>query len=277
MWNSRLDEAQAGIKIAKRNINILRYADDTTLMEEGEEELKSLLMKVKGESEKADLKLNFQKTKIMASSSITSWQIEGETMETVTDYFLGCQDHCRWWLQPWNWKTLAPWKKSYDKPRQHVKMQKCHFASKSPHSQNYGFSSSHDMHVRVGPKRRLSAEEFVILNCGVGKSLESLVLQGEQPVNPKENQSWIFTGRTDAEAEAPILWPPDTKSWLIRKDPDSGKDWMQEKEATEDMALPIQWTWVWASSRRWWRTGKPGVLQSMGSQRVGHNWVTEQQ
>ena len=92
----RLDEAQTGIKIAKRNINNLRYADDTTLMAESEEELKSLLMKVKGESEKVGLKLNIQKTKIMASSPITSWQIDGETMETVTDYFLGLQNHCRW-------------------------------------------------------------------------------------------------------------------------------------------------------------------------------------
>ena len=86
MWNARLDEAQAGIKIAGRNINNLRYADDTTLMAESKEELKSLLMKVKEESEKAGLKLNIQKTKIMASSPITSWQIDGETMETVTDF-----------------------------------------------------------------------------------------------------------------------------------------------------------------------------------------------
>ena len=89
MWNARLDEAQAGIKIARRNINNLRYADDTILMAESEEELKSLLMKVKEESEKVDLKLNIQKTKIMASSPITSWQIDGETVETVTDYFFG--------------------------------------------------------------------------------------------------------------------------------------------------------------------------------------------
>ena len=93
---ARLDEAQAGIKIARRNINNLRYTDDTILMAESEEELKSLLMKVKEESDKAGLKLNFQKTKIMASSPITSWQIDGETMETVTDYFLGLQNHCRW-------------------------------------------------------------------------------------------------------------------------------------------------------------------------------------
>ena len=89
MQNARLDEAQAGIKIAGRNINNLRYADDTTLMAESEEELKSLLMKVKEESEKAGLKLNIQKTKIMASGPITSWQIGGETMETVTDFILG--------------------------------------------------------------------------------------------------------------------------------------------------------------------------------------------
>ena len=94
--NAGLDEAQAGIKIARRNINNLRYADDTTLMAESEEELKSLLMQVKEESEKVGLKLNIQKTKIMASGPITSWQIDGKTMETVTDYLGGLQNHCRW-------------------------------------------------------------------------------------------------------------------------------------------------------------------------------------
>ena len=94
MQNTGPDEAQAGFKIAGRNINNLRYADDTNLMAESKEELTSLLMKVKEESEKAGLKLNFQKTRIMASSPITSWQIDGETMETVTNYFLGLQDHC---------------------------------------------------------------------------------------------------------------------------------------------------------------------------------------
>ena len=99
MWNAGLDEAQAGIKIARRNINNLRYADDITIMEESEAELKSLLMKVKEESEKVGLHLNIQKTKIMASSLITSWQMDGET---VRNYFLGLQNHCRWWLQPRN-------------------------------------------------------------------------------------------------------------------------------------------------------------------------------
>ena len=96
MRNVRLAEAQAGIKIARRNINNLRYADDTTCMAKIEEELNSLLMKVKEESEKAGLNLNIQKTKIMASDPITSWQIDGETVETVSDYFLWLQNHCRW-------------------------------------------------------------------------------------------------------------------------------------------------------------------------------------
>ena len=95
-----LEEAQAGIKIAGRNINNLRYADNTTLMAESKEELKSVLMKVKEESEKVGLKLNIQKTKIMAFGPMTSWQIDRETMETVRDYFSGLQNHCRWWLQP---------------------------------------------------------------------------------------------------------------------------------------------------------------------------------
>ena len=96
MRNAGLDEAQAGINIAGRNINYLRYADDTTLMAESEEELKNLLMKVKEESEKVGLKLNIQKAEMMASGPITSWQIDGETMETMADYFSGLQNHSRW-------------------------------------------------------------------------------------------------------------------------------------------------------------------------------------
>jgi len=100
-----------------------------------------------------------------------------------------------------------------------------------------------------------------------------------QPVHPKGNQSWIFTGRTDAEA--PILWPPNVKSWLIGKDPDSGKDWRQRRRQKQRtrwlVASPSQRTWVWATSRRWWRIEKPCVLQSMGLQRVGHDRATEQQ
>ena len=103
MGNAGLVEAQAGIKIAGRNISNFRYADDTTLMAESEEELKGRLMKVREESEKVGLKLNIQKTKIVASGPITSWQTDGETVETVADFiFLGSKNHCRWWLQLWN-------------------------------------------------------------------------------------------------------------------------------------------------------------------------------
>ena len=114
-----------------------------TIMAESEEELKSLLMKVKEESEKVGWNLNIQKINIMASGPITSWQIDGETAETVADFILGgLQNHCRWWLQSWNKKVLTPWKKSYDQPRQHIKKQRQYFANKGPPSQGYGFSSS---------------------------------------------------------------------------------------------------------------------------------------
>ena len=132
MRNAALNEAQSGIKIAGGNTRHHRYADDTSLMAESEEELNSLLMKVKEESEKVGLKLNIQKTKIMASGPITSWQIGGETVETVSDFILGgskitANGDCSHEI-----KRLAPWKKSYGKPRQHIKKQRHHFADKDP-------------------------------------------------------------------------------------------------------------------------------------------------
>ena len=144
MQNAGLDEAQAGIKIAGRNINNLRYADDTTLVAQSKEKLKSLLRKVKEESEKVGFKLNVQKTKIMASSSITSWAIDGETIETVRYFiFLGSKitadGDCSHEIK----SVFASWKKSYDKTRQFIKKQRHYFANKGLFSQNYGFSSSH--------------------------------------------------------------------------------------------------------------------------------------
>ena len=118
MRNAGLEEAQAGIKIARRNINNLRYAEDTTLMAESEEELKRLVMKVKKASEKVGLKLNIQKTKIMATSPITSWEIDGETVETVSDFiFWGAPKSLQMVTAAMKLKTLTPWKKSYDQPR----------------------------------------------------------------------------------------------------------------------------------------------------------------
>ena len=136
MRNAELDEAQAGIKIAGRNINNLRYADDTTLMAESKEELKSLLMKVKEESEKVGLKLNIQKTKIMAYGPITSRQIDGETMETMRDFtFGGAPKSLQMVTAAMKLKdAFAPWRKSYDQPRQHIKKQRHYFANKGPSS-----------------------------------------------------------------------------------------------------------------------------------------------
>ena len=142
MRYSGLEEAQAGIKIAGRNINNLRYADDTTLLAESEEELKSLLMKVKEESEKVGLKVNIQKTKNMASGPITSWEIDGETVESVSDFiFLGSKitadGDCSHEIK----RCLLL--ESYDQPRQHIKKQRHYLANKGLSGQGYGFSSGH--------------------------------------------------------------------------------------------------------------------------------------
>ena len=121
----------------------------------------------------------------------------------------------------------------------------------------------------------------MLLNCGIGEdSWESPLDSKEiQPVHPKRNQSWIFFGRTDAEAETPIIWPPDVKNWLIWKDPDAGKDWRWEEKGMTENEM-IGWhhwlnKWVWVNSESWWWTVRQGVLQSMESQRVGHGWATE--
>ena len=142
MWDARVDAGQAGIKIVGRKVSNLRYADDITLMAENEEGMKRLLMKVKEESEKAGLKLNIQKTMIMVSIPITSWQIDGETMETVRAFiFLGSKitadDDCSHEI-----KTPGSWKKSYDQPREHIKKQRHYFANKGLSSQSCGFSSN---------------------------------------------------------------------------------------------------------------------------------------
>ena len=280
MLNARLVEAQAGIKISRRNINNLRCTDDTSLMAKSKEQLKSLLMKVKEESEKSGLKLSIQKDKIMASSPITSWQIDGETVETVSDYFSGLQNHHRGWLQPWNSKTLASWKKNEEQPRQHIKKQKHHFDYKSPSNQSTGFSSSLVWMWEFDHKESWVPKNWCFSTVLLEKTLESpLDCKEIKSVNFTGNLSWIFTGCTVAEAEVPILWSPDTKNWLIGKDPDAGKiegrrkrgwqkmRWLDGITNSMDMRLNSSGSLCW--------TAKPGVLQSMGSQSVRHNWVTE--
>ena len=161
---------------------------------------------------------------------------------------------------------LAPWKKNYDQTRQNTKKQRHYFVDKGLSSQSYGFSSSHVWMWELECKESWVLKNWCFWTL-VLKTLESpLDCKETQPVNLKENQSWIFTGRTEVDAEASIIWPLDTKSWLTGKDPDAGQDGRQEEKG---MASLTQWTWVWAS------TGKPGVVQSMGLQRVRQNWVTE--
>ena len=179
-------------------------------------------MKVKEESEKVGLKLNIQKPKIMASGPITSWQIEGEKWRQWQILFSSALKSLQMVTATMKLKDACFWKKSYVKPRQHIKKQRHHLADKGPYSQSYGFSSSLVQMWELDYKKRLSAKWcfwIVVLE----KTLESPLDSKESiPVNPKRNQPWIFIGRT--EAEATILCPSDVKSWLIGKDPDTGKD-----------------------------------------------------
>ena len=171
---------------------------------------------------------------------------------------------------------LAPWKQSYDKPIQWVKKQRHHFADKGLCSQSYGFSSSHVWIWELDHKEGWALKNWCFWTVVLKKTLESpLDCKEIKPVNLKGNQSQMFIGRADADA--PILWSLGVKNWLIRKDPDAGKNWRQEDERRWDglMASPTLWTWVWAVSGSWWWTGRPGMLQSIGSQRVRHNWVID--
>ena len=212
----------------------------------------------------------------MASGLITSWQIDGETMETVTDYILGgskitADDDCSHEIK----RRLFLRRKVVTNLDSIVKSRH-YFANKGPSSQSYGFSSGHVWMWELDYKENWALKNWCFWIVLLERTLESpLDYKDIQPIHPKGNQSWIFIGRTDTET--PILWPPDVKNWLTRKDPDAGKDWRQEEKGmTEDemvgWASPIQWTWVWVSSGSWWWTGKPGVLQFMGSQRVEHDW-----
>ena len=164
-------------------------------------------------------------------------QIDGETGNSGWLYFLGLQNHCRWWLQPWNYKTFIPWKESYGQPRQHIKKQRHYFVNKGPSSQGYDFFpvvmyGCESWTVKKAEHQRIDAFE---LQCWRRLLRVPFDCKEIQPVHRKGDQSWVFIGRTDVEAETPILWPPDAKSWLLWKDPDAGKDWGQgEKGKTED-------------------------------------------
>ena len=193
-------------------------------------------MKVKEEGEKVGLKLNIQKTKIMAPGPIISWQIDGETVETVSGITFGgskitADGDCSHEI-----KTLTPWKESYDQPRQHIKKQRHYFVNKGPSSQGYGLPSSHVWMWELDYKESWVPKNWCFWTVVLEKTHESpLDCKEIQPAHPKGDQSCVFIGRTDAEAETPILQPPDAKNWLIWKDPDVGKGWGQEEKGmTED-------------------------------------------
>ena len=213
MRNAGLEEAQAGIKIAGRNINDLRYADDTTLMAESEKELKSLLMRVKEESEKVGLNLNIQKTKIMAYGPITSWEIDGKTVETVSDFiFLGSKitedGDCSHAIK----RHLLLGRKVMTSLCSILKSRDITLPTKVHLVQAMVFPvvmyECESWTVKKAEHQRIDAFE---LWCW--RRLESpLDCKEIQPVHPKGDQPWVFIGRTDAEAETPIFWPPHVKS-----------------------------------------------------------------
>ena len=239
MRNAGLDEAQVGIKISGRNSNSLRCADDTTLMSE-REELKSLLMKVKEESENVGLKLNIQKTKIMASGPITSWQIDGETMETVRDFIF------------WGTKITADGDCSHEIKRHLLLGRKAmiHLDSLFKKQRRYFTEKVHPVKAMVFPVVIYGCESWTIkkAECRRVDAFELWCWRRllRVPRTARRSKlsilkeistgySWIFTG---IFTETPILSPPDVKNWLIGKDPDVEKDWRrEEKEMTEDQMV----------------------------------------
>ena len=194
-------------------------------------------MRVNGQSEKAGLKLSIQKTEIVASGPITSWQIDGETMETVTDFiFLSSKitvdGDCSHEIK----QCLLLGRKAMTNLDSILKSKDHYFANKGPSSQSYGFSSSHVWMWELDHKESWTLKNWCFWTVMSEKTLERpLDCKEIQPVHPKGNQSWIFIGRTDAEAEAPILWPPDSKNWLIWKDPDAWKDWKGRRRGWQRM------------------------------------------
>ena len=280
MRNAGLEEAQAGIKIAGRNINNLRYADDTTLMAEGEEELKSLLMKVKEESEKFDLSLNIQKTKIMTSGPITSWEIDEETVETVADLiFLGskitadgdCSQEIKKLLLLG--RIVMTDLDSILKNRDITLPTKiCIVKAMVFPVVMYGCES---WTVKKAEHRRIDAFELWCwrrlsrVPWAVRRSNQSILKE----ISPECSMKGLmlklklqYFGHLIQRAHLKRPW-----CWERLRAGGGGDD----RGWDGWMASLTQWTWVWVNSRNYWWTGRPGMLQFMGSQRVGHDWVTE--
>ena len=256
MQNARLAEAQAGIKTAERNMNNLRYADDTTLMAESEEELDSLDKSKRGEWNSWLKTQHLKNFKIMASRPITSWQIDGETIETVTDFIfldskITADGDCSHEIK----RCLLLGRKAMTNPDSILKSRDIALPTKVCVVKAIVFPVV--LHGCVSwTIKKAEHWRMMLLNCGVGEDSPESPLDCKeiQLVNPKGNQSWIFIGRTNAEAETPILWPPDAKNWLIGKDPDAGKDWRREEKGRQRMIWLDGITDVMDMSRTLFRT-----------------------
>ena len=216
----------------------------------------------------------------MASDPITSWQVEGEKVKTVTDFVfldskITADSDCSHKIK----RHMLLGRKAKTNPDSILKSRDIALPTKV-YLVKASFFSSHVWMWELDHKEGWLVKNWCFWTVVLEKTLESpLDCKGVKSVNPKGNKPWIVIGRAQAEDEVPILWPPDVKSWLIRKASDAGNDIGRRRGVDRGwvdwMASHTQWRWVWANSRRWWRTGKPGVLQSMGSQSVGHNWATE--
>jgi len=269
---------KSGIKIAGRNINNLRYADDTTLMAQSEEELKSLLMKVKVESEKVGLKLNIQKMKIMASGPITSWEINGETVETVSDFiFWGSADgDCSHEIK----RRLLLGRKVMTNLDSIFKSRDITLPTKFRLVKAMVFPvvmcGCESWTVKKAERRRIDAFE---LWCWRRLLRVPCDCKEIQPVHSEGDQPWDFFGRNDAKAETPVLWPPHVKCWLIGKDSDAGRDWgWEEKGTTEDEMTG--WHHCLDGCESEWTPGvgdRQGGLACCDSwgHRIRHDWATE--
>ena len=279
-WNAGLAEAQAGIKISRKNINNLRYADDTTLKAESEEEVKSHLMKVKKESEKAGLKLNILKNKIMASVPITSWQISGETMETVRDYFLRLQNHHRWWLHSHEIKRLLNiGRKALTNLDSVLKSRDITLLAKEQIGKGTDFPTIHARMWELDHKEHWRTDAFELcwrtllrVPWTPRRSNQSILKE----INPEYSLEGLML-KLKLQYFGHQIQRADSLEKTLMLGKIEGRRRRGEMVGWHHQWTITQWTWVWLNSGRWWRTGKPGLLHSMGLQRIGNNWAAEQQ